>query len=430
MPPEIEQFLKEFFQQLNDRSLNPGDKLYVPLYENHELFEDDPVQILARGIEWTPGSSVQLLSGFRGTGKSTELRRLRKRLQDSGYVVVLCDIEDYTNLTTPVDLSDFLLAMAGALGDNLKDQGLLNKDPAHEDYWTRFQNFLTRTKVEFAEAAGEHSGITLKASLKSDPSFKQKLQRRMQGHIGAFIDDIKTYIADCVKLVKQSTTEDTEVVLLMDSIEHIRGTHANASEVHASVNTLFSGHADKLHIPQLHIVYTIPPFLKVMHPNLGSLYDPGELQVLPAVNPKEPKAVEALRELIRKRGDWAKLLPDQDSLDQLITFSGGHLRDLLKLIGAVVRRAAKLPVDKNTVENAINQIRSEFLPIANDDARWLQDVSETKLSGLEDAEKLPDLARFLDTHMILCYRNGKEWYDVHPLIAKHVADQVNKTQSQ
>ncbi len=45
---------------------------------------------------------VQLLSGFRGTGKSTELRRLKDQLQASGYLVVLCDIEDYINLSTPI----------------------------------------------------------------------------------------------------------------------------------------------------------------------------------------------------------------------------------------------------------------------------------------------------------------------------------------
>ncbi len=45
-----------------------------------------------------------------------------------------------------------------------------------------------------------------------------------------------------------------------------------------------------------------------------------------------------------------------------------------------------------------------------------------------DRDKLPELARFLETHLILCYRNGKEWYDVHPLITGQLRSQSARTQ--
>ena len=32
------------------------------------------------------------------------------------------------------------------------------------------------------------------------------------------------------------------------------------------------------------------------------------------------------------------------------------------------------------------------------------------------------LARFLDSHFVLYFVNGKEWYDIHPLIREEVAD--------
>lgn len=34
------------------------------------------------------------------------------------------------------------------------------------------------------------------------------------------------------------------------------------------------------------------------------------------------------------------------------------------------------------------------------------------------------LARFFDTHLVLCYRNGDEWYDVHPLVSEQVCKQA------
>ena len=33
----------------------------------------------------------------------------------------------------------------------------------------------------------------------------------------------------------------------------------------------------------LHVVYTVPPYLKVRYSNLGALYEPGGIYVLPAL---------------------------------------------------------------------------------------------------------------------------------------------------
>src|SRR5688500_6447093 len=110
-------FLRNFFRAVTDQPIEfKGDaNRYVPLYDTPELAPHDPVKRLARPIEFALGQSVQLFSGFRGSGKSTELHRLRKHLSESGdYKVVLCDIEDYINLSQSVDIVDFLLAVAGA----------------------------------------------------------------------------------------------------------------------------------------------------------------------------------------------------------------------------------------------------------------------------------------------------------------------------
>ena len=273
------EFLRDFFRSVNFQPLEPTDPKYVPMYSDPKLTPDhdnDPVLLLGRAIEWTPGESVQLFSGFRGTGKSTELRRLRKHLKDEGYLVVLCDMEDYLNLSTPVDITDFLMAVAGAFGELLVQDGLLDNSPTYESYWTRFKNFLTRTNVDLTEISGNIPAgvaeIDIKANLKSDPSFRQRLQERMAGFLGLLVKDVRSFIEDCVKALKQKHGSYKEVVLLLDSVEHIRGTSINADQVQASVETLFASHADNLRFPNLHIVYTVPPYLKVRYQNLGALY--------------------------------------------------------------------------------------------------------------------------------------------------------------
>jgi len=71
--------------------------------------DGDPIDALATRITWSEAASINLLSGQRGSGKSTELRRLRHILQEAGCEVFLCDMRDYMNLTTPVEIKDLKL---------------------------------------------------------------------------------------------------------------------------------------------------------------------------------------------------------------------------------------------------------------------------------------------------------------------------------
>ncbi|OJH36483.1 hypothetical protein [Cystobacter ferrugineus] len=424
-------FLRSFFRAVTDEPIKFDERdtsRYVRLYDTPELAQHDPVKLLARSIQFALGQSVQLFSGFRGSGKSTELHRLRKYLSEQGdYKVVLCDIEDYINLSQSVDIIDFLLAVAGAFGDALQKEGFLPIDPAKEGYWERFPNFLKRTNVSIPD----FSTVGIKVTLKSDPSFRETLQKRMAGHLGALVEDVRAYVTDCVRRVKARHGPETEVVLLLDSMEHIRGTSTNAIAVQDSVVNLFNGHSDKLHFDHLHVVYTIPPYLKVLSPNLGTLYSPGGVQVLPALKVRDSSGkvfqpgLDLLEQLISARNDWKRLLgPERETLDRLSNLSGGHLRDFLRLISEVIRRADRLPVPKETVDAAIAQVRTEFLPIADADAKWLHLIATTHGVALPEIKQLHDLARYLDTHLALYYRNGDEWYDVHPLVRDVVKAQV------
>ena len=429
MTPEDRIFLKMFFQNLMNQSLDPTDERYVPLYGDPELVEDDPIQRLAHAIEWT-SESVQLLSGYRGTGKSTELRRLKARLDESGYLVFLCDIEDYLNLSTPIDVSDFLIAAAGAFGEAVNKR--LEKDghPSHEGYWERFRNFwgalgIEAPKLSVSIGTGSVS-LGIRANLKNAPAFKEQLQKHLAGNLGALVADVRTFLEDCVKRLREHYG-DREIVLLLDSIEHIRGTLADAEDVYSSVEELFTGHSEKLHLPNLHVVYTVPPYLKVRHADIGSLYEPGGLKVLPAFKlctrrgDRIPESFDAMERVVSRRGDWRRLLGEERSpLDRLIHSSGGHLRDLFRLLAEVLLRAKSLPVPERTVDAAIDKVRSGFLPIPNNDALWLAEIADGHQRPVPNRIGLLSLGWLFSTHLTVCDRNGEEWYDVHPLVATHV----------
>ena len=423
MKPEDNQFLKAFFNAVSDRPLEPNDPCYVPLYDE-ALTDADPVQELARAVEWST-ESVWLLSGYRGAGKSTELRRLKGQLEASGHLVFLCDMEDYLNLSTPVGVSDFLMAAAGSFDDAIREEheGALG---SLKSYWEALEGLLTGLKVEGVSV----SAVGFKASLKGDPTFKERLQKGMSGHLGALVADVREFCASRVAALRAHTNQpDGRVVLLLDSVEHIRGVFANAEAVQRSVETLFAGHAAELRIPDMHVVYTVPPYLKVRDPHLRELYD--GLEVLPSFKlheqdgtPVEP-AYRAFVQVVAKRGDWRRLLgQDRSVLHHLIRSSGGHLRHLFRLLANIALRTRTLPVPESAVAAAIGERKSQFLPIPHDDARWLAAIGQTHQVERQSIGEVPSLPRFFDTHLVLCHHNGCEWYDVHPPIKEQVQEQV------
>lgn len=434
-------FLRDFYRALVDRPLEPDEAWYVDLYTD-ALAPADPVEQLATCIEWSDLESAQLFSGFRGTGKSTELRRLRARLQrDPRYKVVLCDMLHYLNLSTPVDISDFLISVAGAFSDALADNpDLLGHDPSHEGYWTRFVSFLKNTEVTL-EGVGQDVpvvGAGLKANLRQDLTFRQRLRERMSGHLGALVEDVRAFMRDCVRKLRARHGPETRVVLLLDSVEQIRGTSIrNAEAVYASVEALFTHHAESLQFEELHVVYTVPPWLKIRSPGIAGAYSGSQL--LPCVRVRQRNGapwqpgLDALERVIGKRGDWERLLGHRETLDHLLLSSGGYLRDLFRLLQAAMRRArgGPLPLGDTPLTYALDEVRNGYLPITREDAAWLHRVGSSNDPGLAvhhvrdgEAHNLYNLSRFFDTHLVLCYRNGAEWYDVHPLLREEVARQA------
>lgn len=440
LAPEDFQFLKAFARALTLKPLDPDDAKYLDLYSRPAFQAQDPVALLTRTIAFQPMSSVQLLSGYRGSGKSTELRRLRKQLGEMGYHVVLIDIEDYLDTSSPTDITSFLIAICGAFGEALfeGESAVLKKHPQHETYWQRLSSFMNRTRIEPTElsaslaVANLSDGTTLgvgpqvKASLKTDPTFRQKLHLAMSTRLEALVADARAYLADCVKQVRVALGADVEVVLLVDSVEHFRGTSVTHTEVQRCMENVFANHASRLHFPDLHVVYTVPPYLKTLSGGISALYEPGGLVLITSlkIRDREGKtndsAYEALEEMIAKRGDWKRLLGDAESMKKLVRYSGGHLRDLTRLLSRVIGRVQELPAPSVTVDLAIEDVRSELLPIPEDAIRWLDKIADTHQAAISDDTNLPRFASFLDTHLVLVYRNGEEWYDVHPLIAEHV----------
>jgi len=427
LTPEVRARLKAFFQNLEDKALEPTDAFYVPFHQQMSP-QSDAISEVATRISWSETASVHLLSGQRGSGKSTELRRLRTLLLSEGCDVFLLDMRDYMNMTKPVEITDFLVSIMAALTDTLDS---LDKGVLRDLFKTRILDCITtRMKIDKAELAVGNTAfkVGIGASLKEDPSFKGLLQKQLRLHMAQLVNEAHTFAAEVVVEIRKRTGADRKVVLLVDSVEQLRaegGEDANA--LYKSVEELFFGHADALHLPLLHVVYTIPPYLVPLVPSLGRVLGGGTIFSLASIKVRGrdgqplPQGLGLMERIMDKRSpDWSEVFT-REQLHRMALSTGGDLRDFFRLAQSCIVKAAMgtkgtLPLPESVLDDAENHLRRDMLPLAEADKEWLKRITETKKPGLKEIQHLPQLARFLDTHLVLNYRNGEDWYDVHPLL--------------
>jgi len=436
--PDIDP-LKLLYKSLTGKGampLEPDDPYYVPIHEKTP--EKDPILALWSRIDLAESESVNLLTGFRGNGKSTELKRLKQMLSKSGCQVFLVNMLDYVLMTKPLALSDFILSLMAALAGKV-EESMASLEPLSRSYWERLQKFLVSdVELEKIDLGLKGGSVTanLGIKLKTDPEFKVRIQKHLEGHLTRLVEDGNMFVDELVcKIREQAKDPDKKVVLLVDSLEQIRGVGEDAEKIYASVVELFSGQAANLSFPKLHVVYTVPPYLGILAPNLGRILGGHPITQWPNIhvrksdNDPDPAGVDLMISVIGKRfPEWETLIPGE-TLSKLAGASGGDLRDFFRLIRecAITLRNTRLTrpdavLDPIAVNRVIQQLANELLPIADEDARWLARIHQTKKASLTSGKDLPSLARFLDSNLIMNYLNGEPWYDIHPLLISEIKD--------
>lgn len=424
LSPADDELLARCYRNLHEKPIQPGDPFYVEIWEHADY---DPVRRLRKHIVWSEIESLQLFSGFSGSGKSTQLLRLQQELQEAGYLVVYANADDYLNLGEPIEVEELLVTIAGAFSDKL-DASLLV-----DSYWDRLLHYLGRTEVAVQEVTFKLPVASFKAELKASPTFRQRVRKVIQSHLPEVRQQVQAFIEEVVNAV-QNKTPGRRIVFLFDSFEKLRGTPSNEQEIMGSIERLFGRYLDMLQLPYVHCVYSVPAFVQFF-------VNCGELVIIPTIKlwkkrvlneaeiPHEPGLV-VLRSILEKRFGtdaqrriWGE--PDTqgryDGIEKLIVASGGALRDMFRLFREALLAAQTLPIPDKGVQQAVATVRNDF-KTSIEDARWLHKIHSEQAADPQTS-KAGDVNRYmrlLDSHLILFYRNDISWYDSHPLVRDEV----------
>jgi hypothetical protein len=437
LPPSDQEFSQWVYRRLEPRPeepILPESEFYVPLYPP----DSDHVTFMCKRIMMAGTKSVQMFSGCNGSGKTTELRRLQSQLEKIGYLTFRVESTEYLNTTDPISIVDLLLVLPAALSEAVAAR--YKEDFVHEGYTRRLWNYLAKTEITLEEfgikGPDDFGGPEFKAKLSTTPSFRQKLQQKLENRLQETKEQSEKFVEDIYKWLKAKNPQAKGVVLLFDQLEQIGDTGSRQADVMESVERLFINHGPMLDWGYLHLVYTVPPWLRHRAPGAVRLE-----KMLPCIKvrtvPPGPNGgdrveagFKALHEILLRRFTDAGLdrffgereaNGERPLLSQLIDASGGHIRDLLLLAREAIIRAITLPIDQNTLDHVFNDIRRQY-PVNLDDARWLKMIDETGDDCLSDnhPENVARFIRFLDLHEVLIYSNGEDLYAVHPLVREEV----------
>lgn len=406
---------------------DPKETRYVALAEAGRGAVDE----MQATIELAMESTTQLLTGPSGSGKTTELYRLRRDLNAAGYSATVIDITRYISQSSSIDVTEFLLAIALGAHDALTPPGEVARRPS---FLARLGGMLRRLNVDLeiggvsakvssdgveVGAAGATVGLNLAAEMKTSQPFVAQLRQKLSYHLAPLYDEVAAFL---IELLPEEETAGS--VLIVDGLEKLRGTTDDDLDVQRSIEALFVNHASKLRFASHHLVYTVPTYLQFTSP--GALpYDARLFVPVPHVAPRPGHSdgravrnIEELREVVARRVPVDRIF-DADGLAAVIAASGGHLRDLFrilqKLINLMLRLGLELPVTAGNVDEAITEVGRYFAPRTEEQAAFLRAVAAGDGTVRPMAGHVQLMARLVQGHMLLAHLNGEDWYEVHPL---------------
>lgn len=445
--------LRDFFQ-----ATDPGKALAVDNPEDKKYYIDfssvrggEIIKKLKQKITFfSPDApTCVLFTGHIGCGKSTELMRLRTELEQEGFHVVYFESSEDLEMTD-VDISDVLLAIARRVSQSLDKITL--EEPSRlkgllQGAWKVLNSEVTGFKLKPPEMPGVPKlgdiGITsendkfslafgigeITTRAKSDATLREKLNQFLGPQKTQLLEAINQELLEpAIASLKQQGKKG--LVVIVDNLDRLDSRQKPFGRPQQEY--LFVDQGEYLTKLNCHLVYTMPLALKFSNDygNLTQRFEEPRVLPMVPVQLRDGSECDAGMELLRQM-ILARAFPDLDeqqrlnniteifdspkTLDRLCRVSGGHVRDLLRLLNTWIMEEMELPLSGKTLEAVVRARRNEMtMPISDDEWELLRQVRQRKkVSGDQGYQTL------IRSRLVFEYRDsGESWFDINPILAE------------
>jgi hypothetical protein len=270
--------------------------------------------------------------------------------------------------------------------------------------------------------------------LKNNETFRKKADVALSGRFQQFVSEAQEVMAQSVlRLRKAKGVFAERVVVIADGLEKLTPLREEErGSMESSVETLFLTHRDLLRIP-CHVIYTFPLWLRFRTAQLGTSYGREPL-ILPMVKVHAPDGtpheagIAKMVEMVRRRVEHLAPIFGSNTdatLRPIIEASGGYPRDLMRMVRSMLIDITTFPITREDSEQVIGALgRSYSDTILGTYLDVLANVAKTHELPKESPAELALFGHLFERWLILAYRNGAEWYDLHPLVRRDSAVQA------
>ncbi|MGH8921111.1 MAG: hypothetical protein ACRD0H_22725, partial [Actinomycetes bacterium] len=374
------------------RPLAAGETdLYVDWQNQLDIADDVKIR-LANSIARGPGPVTRLFTGHRGAGKTTELNRVRQRLEDGvggrRVFVSMLFAERWVHLDD-VAPEDLVFQIVRQLVTDLQRVGFTLAETSFRNSLGKLRDFLRgRFTVESAEVGFDPLKISLR--FEEFPTARQEFRTLLQGLLPTIYDLTNNEILAKARawLAQPEHGGYADIAIIVDQLDRIPRKPINGYTNHEN---LFLDHAGALRALSCDVLYTIPIELAYSraYARLLDVYG-SEILALPAVpvstrgGAEFPAGVEVLREIVQRRADKAGVALDTvfaepDLLDDVLRRSGGHIRGLFIILQSILDRTAELPVSRAITQRGLRRAAADLaLPLRAPDWALLAEVHKSR----------------------------------------------------
>jgi GTPase SAR1 family protein len=422
---------KVFYNRCNpEEALADGDDRYVnldePSGERRETARgEDWLNVLAGQFEFDETPQTLLFTGLPGSGKSTLLRRLVERIRHSdgaNLLPVVIDAEEFLDTRAEIDVADVRCATLVAIDRVLLgEEGRRGATPMSESPFARFWSWLRSVELgpKELELSGEIVGVGAKlvAEMKASETIRKQVRERVAR-------SPKTFIEKADEVIQEEFVERARalgyagLVVVVDSLEKIRGVSSNWTAVLDSAERLFAGGAPDLCLP-VHAIYTFPPAL-ILRLNARVHFLP-MIKLAARDGRRFELGYRQARALIERRVPptaLADLLGDatwESRVERVITWSGGHPRQILHILRRLLLQEP--PIVEAVFDRVLGMEGDSYRRVLTAEAYpWLAAVALSHRLRLNTSEDRAIADEMFANSIVLRYFNGTEWYGLHPAV--------------
>lgn len=355
------------------------------------------------------------LSGHKGTGKTTELLKLKNDINKTGcFLTVFCDVANEKSTTNDMDIVDVIISMLEKLVKELQDRGINIKDEDIESFYNWYDQRIVEINDKTDKSAAieieAQGGINIlslyklivgtKTKLSASQDTKDTIRRVFTNKFPDFSLKFNEFILNVKDAIKKENIAK-DLLFIIDGFEKI-GSFEDRKRI-------LIDESDKFVEIKSNMILSLPIelFSKKM-----AIRDFSTLISFPLITLDE-NGIEKFKEFIDKRIE-RKLFDSEETIEEIIRYGVGSPRETLQMIQGAYMAADGEIIDMQSVIDAKNKISDEIVDyLTTHELEILKKVGSQKTIAYDEI-----MAELLSKKAILEYGDGS-MKKVNPIILEN-----------